>query len=159
MKRNYNFIYSKLVKNDSDLIGHIAYSLYKKSKVEYIEKQKESGNSPTDSDLVPFNDFSSTDSSLEGYRLKAEVILQGFIENVLEEELESYKKQVISNQTDILKEVIKPLVTPLWKNILIGVISSFVFAVISVTFYFVITYGNYSIKIKIEPPTKEERFK
>ena len=40
MQRNYNFIYSKLVEKDSDLIGHIAYSLYKKSKIEYIETQK-----------------------------------------------------------------------------------------------------------------------
>ena len=40
MERNYNFIYSKLVKKNEDLIGHIAYSLYKKSKIEYIEKIK-----------------------------------------------------------------------------------------------------------------------
>ena len=31
------------------------------------------------------SDFSSTESSLESYRLKAELIIQGFIENALEE--------------------------------------------------------------------------
>ena len=40
------------------------------------------------------------------------------------------------------------------KNILIGVAGSFVFALISVAFYFIITYGNYSIKIKVEQPTE-----
>ena len=44
--------------------------------------------------------------------------------------------------------------TPTWKNILIGVAGSFVFALISVAFYFIITYGNYSIKIKVEQPTE-----
>lgn len=154
MQRNYNFIYSKLVEKDSDLIGHIAYSLYKKSKIEYIETQKQAGKTPTDVELIPFNDFSSTESSLESYRLKAELIIQGFIENALEEELESFKEQVVNNQIEILGEVVQPLVTPTWKNILIGVAGSFVFALISVAFYFIITYGNYSIKIKVEHPTE-----
>lgn len=152
MQRNYNFIYSKLVEKDSDLIGHIAYSLYKKSKIEYIETQKQSGKTPTDTELIPFNDFSSTESSLESYRLKVELIIQGFIENALEEELESFKEQVVNNQIEIIGDVVKPLVTPIWKNILIGVVASFVFALISVTFYFIVTYGNYSIKIKVEQP-------
>lgn len=154
MLRNYNFIYSKLVEKDSDLIGHVAYSLYKKSKIEYIEKQVSLGKTPTDSELIPFNDISSSESSIERYKLKATFIIQGFIENMLDEELESYKEQVVNNQVDILHKVIKPLVTPTWKNVLIGVVGSFVFAFITVSFYFIITYGNYSIKIKIEQPTE-----
>ena len=154
MERNYNFIYSKLVKKNEDLIGHIAYSLYKKSKIEYIEKQKKRGNTPTDLELIPFNDFTSTDSFVESYRLRAELVLQGFIENVLDEELENYKEQVISNQKEIFMGIVKPLVTPAWKNIVVGVVSSFVFGLISICFYFIITYGNYSIKIKIEQPTE-----
>ena len=94
------------------------------------------------------------ESSLESYRLKAELIIQGFIENAIEEELESFKEQVVNNQIEILGDVVKPLVTPTWKNILIGVAGSFVFALISVAFYFIITYGNYSIKIKVEQPTE-----
>lgn len=154
MQRNYNFIYSKLVEKDSDLIGHIAYSLYKKSKIEYIETQKVAGKTPTDTELVPFNEFSSTESSLESYKLKATLIVQGFIESALAEELESYKEQAVNNQINILSEVIKPLVTPTWKNVLIGVVSSFVFALITIVFYFIITYGNYSIKVKVEQPTE-----
>lgn len=154
MLRNYNFIYSKLVEKDSDLIGHVAYSLYKKSKIEYIEKQESLGKTPTDSELIPFNEISSSESSIERYKLKATFIIQGFIENMLDEELESYKEQVVNNQVDILHKVIKPLVTPTWKNVLIGVVGSFVFALITVTFYFIITYGNYSIKIKVEQPTE-----
>ncbi|GAW90818.1 hypothetical protein FPS14_contig00136-0001 [Flavobacterium psychrophilum] len=61
---------------------------------------------------------------------------------------------MVSNQIEILGDVVKPLVTPTWKNILIGVAGSFVFALISIAFYFIITYGNYSIKIKVEHPTE-----
>jgi len=61
MRRNYDSIYSKLVEKDADLTGHVAYSLYKRDKIEYIEKQKELGKTPTDADLVPFNEFSSTE--------------------------------------------------------------------------------------------------
>jgi hypothetical protein len=99
-----------------------------------------------------FNDFFSTESSLESHRLKAELIIQGYIESALEEELKSFKEQVVNDQIEILGDVVKPLVTPTWKNVLIGVAGSFVFALISVTFYFIITYGNYSIKVKIEQP-------
>ncbi|MHA8097904.1 hypothetical protein VR479_01250 [Aquirufa aurantiipilula] len=108
MLRNYNFIYSKLVEKDSDLIGHVTYSLYKKSKIEYIEKQVSLGKTPTDSELIPFNDISSSESSIERYKLKATFIIQGFIEYMLDEELESYKEQVVNNQVDILHKVIKP---------------------------------------------------
>lgn len=39
MKRNYNTIYSKRVANETDIVGHVAYSLYKESKIEYIKNR------------------------------------------------------------------------------------------------------------------------
>lgn len=33
----YNFIYRELVKDEADVIGVIAYSVYKRQKIEYIE--------------------------------------------------------------------------------------------------------------------------
>lgn len=40
MSRQYNFIYSKLVESETDIIGHIAYSLYKTDKIDFINKFK-----------------------------------------------------------------------------------------------------------------------
>ena len=37
-EKQYNYIYSKLVSDETDILGHIAYSLYKAEKVEYLEK-------------------------------------------------------------------------------------------------------------------------
>ena len=55
MARQYNFIYSKLVRDEDDFVGHIAYALYKAEKVAYIEKFKSEhgGQEPTEEDLKP----------------------------------------------------------------------------------------------------------
>lgn len=34
---DYNFIYTRLVENENDVIGVVAYSVYKRQKIEYIE--------------------------------------------------------------------------------------------------------------------------
>ena len=47
MSRKYNFIYSKLVDDKDDIVGHIAYSLYKNEKIEFIEAfKKENSREP-----------------------------------------------------------------------------------------------------------------
>ena len=33
----HNYIYSEIVENENDMIGHIAYSLYKSNKIKYIQ--------------------------------------------------------------------------------------------------------------------------
>ncbi|WP_054512540.1 hypothetical protein [Chryseobacterium sp. ERMR1:04] len=155
MQRNYNYIYSKLIEKDSDLIGHIAYSLYKKSKIEYIEQQQTGGNQLTDSDLVPFNAFSSSDSSIDSYKLKAELIVQGFIENVLEEELENYKEQAVNQQAEILKGIIKPLTSGFWGNVLAGLVSAFIFAAILAIIGFIIQFNGSTFSINVNKAEKE----
>lgn len=155
-QRNYNFIYSKLVNEDSDLIGHIAYSLYKKSKVEYIKDNKTDGTPLTDNELIPFNKFSSTDSSVESYRIKAELLLQGFINNVLAEELDSYKNQAINQQADILKDVIKPLTPSFWKSVGIGLVSAFIFALLLAAIAFILQFQNSTINFTVAKDNTEQ---
>ena len=38
MPRKYNFIYSRIVEGKGDIIGYIAYALYKDAKIEYINR-------------------------------------------------------------------------------------------------------------------------
>lgn len=156
MQRNYNYIYSNLVKEDSDLIGHIAYSLYKKSKIEYIENNKTDGNSLSDIELIPFNKFSSTESSVESYRIKAELIVQGFIDYVLEEELESYKEQAVNQQADILKSIIKPLTSGFWGNFWAGLLSAFVFALLIAAIAFILQFSGSTISVNVEKDPTEQ---
>ena len=149
MQRNYNFIYSKIVEDDSDLIGHIAYSLYKKSKIEYLENKKIAGEILSDTELIPFNDFSSSESCIASYKIKAELIVQGFIENVLDEELKSYEEQAVNQQTDILKNIIKPLTSTFWSNVWSGLLSAFIFALILATIGFIIQFSGSTISLNV----------
>jgi hypothetical protein len=46
-KANYNHIYNALVADDNDIVGKLAYSQYKRQKIEYILafKEKSTANS------------------------------------------------------------------------------------------------------------------
>ncbi len=158
MLRNYNYIYSKLVDEESDIIGHIAYSIYKKSKIEYIESKKLEGTSLTDAELIPFNDFSTSESAIESYKIKAELLMQGFLENVLDEELKNYKNQAINQQAQILKGIIKPLTSGFWGNVWSGVLSAFIFAILLAAIAFIIQFSGSTFSINVEKPqTKTEK--
>lgn len=37
MAKHYNFIYEELVRYEGDLVGRVAYSLYKREKIAFIE--------------------------------------------------------------------------------------------------------------------------
>ena len=52
MARKYNYIFKKLVDDETDLIGLVAYGLYKNNKIEYLEKFKDkNGREPTEDEL------------------------------------------------------------------------------------------------------------
>lgn len=113
MQRNYNFIYKELVQNEYDIVGHISYALYKKDKIAHIEAYKNKHlKEPLDQELIPFNEFSSSPSSIESYRLKAEIILQGFLDNVLDETVNEIEENTKKGHSAILKEIITPLLPP-----------------------------------------------
>lgn len=86
MHRTYNFIYSKLVSADDDFVGQIAYSLYKKDKITFIEtfRKEHEEKDPVEEDFFHFQKFSCTESAIASYRLKAEMLLQEFLNNWLE---------------------------------------------------------------------------
>ena len=75
MPKEFNYIYKKLVSDQNDIIGHIAYSIYKEDKVDHIKKKKGEGIEVTDEVLKPFHEFSSSDSSIESYKMKAELVM------------------------------------------------------------------------------------
>ncbi|MBB1149865.1 hypothetical protein H4K35_06910 [Myroides sp. NP-2] len=153
--RNYNHIYKKLVNSDTDLIGHIAYSLYKRSKIDYIEKNKENGQNLSDEDLKHFNEISSSESYIDGYKLKSNLILQSFINTILEEEIKTIKNETVNQQTEILKDVVTTLVPKNMKTIFLGLISSFLFALVIAAIAFIMQFSNSTISVKIQENATE----
>ena len=148
MSRRYNFIYSKLVNSQDDVVGHIAYSLYKADKVAYIEEYKNNngGAEPTEEELERFHKSCTVSGQLERYNLQAKVILQTFTSETLDRAIVDIQNSLLEKQASHLREIIKPLVPTwsrsLWWNVLAGFIGSFVLALLAATFGFIKLYGQ-----------------
>jgi len=101
--RKFNFIYNKMVEEDKDLAGIIAYSVYKKHKIEIIEKIKEDKDDDKilESELQAFVTMSNTDTQIEAYRTEAKQVLKEYSDILLKEKLEDienyYKKKAVGN--------------------------------------------------------------
>ena len=72
----YNFIFNQIVENDDDFIGSLAYVLYKRNKIEYIEqyKKEHSGKEPELSELREWQKGECVKSKLENYKKQLETV-------------------------------------------------------------------------------------
>lgn len=96
MARKYNYIFKKLVDDETDLIGLVAYGLYKNNKIEYLEKFKDkNGREPTEDELELFNEHSCTDSSLHNYIKVAETNINDLMNETVYQEVEKQKKNFL----------------------------------------------------------------
>lgn len=149
MPRTYNYIYKQLVSDEKDVVGHVAYALYKSSKIEYIEKfkQEHCGNQPSEADLKPFHDMSCTPSSIDRYKTKAIEITRNFLDTTLAETVKQIEQDYAANQDRHLESIIEPL-KPMekkkqfWWGVLQSVLGAFFFAIIVAAFIFITSYNK-----------------
>lgn len=161
MARQFNYIYKRLVRNENDLQGHIAYSLYKKKKQQFLDKwKKEHPNQEIEeSELDTFHKSESTQESISEYRTKANILLERFMTRLLEEDRKEIEKACKQNQAEILTEIISPLVPKsqpqpsLLEQYLHGtaqsVLGAVAFAILVAIISFVAYFGNDSLPINI----------
>lgn len=132
-EKQYNYIYSKLVSGRDDVVGMLAYSIYKQHKIEFIEdfKKSKNGTAPTDSDIENFIMSSVTPSQLDKYRESAVTILSETVADAVQDELSNidydFKKS--------MEPVVKKHTYSAGKTILLNVIGSFVFSIILVIIF------------------------
>lgn len=132
MERSYNYIYEKLVKSDDDLIGLIAYGIYKKHKIEYIEDiKKKYDREPTQEECDSFFISSTTTSQLDKYTNDAESLLSDVVANTQTEEIKKYEKDMLYEYQNNIKKVLPPW----WQNVLWSVIASFIFSALGLLAY------------------------
>lgn len=148
-QRQYNYIYSKLVSDETDIFGHIAYALYKGCKVQFIENLKVEGKVPTEEDLQPFHQISCLDTTLERYRIQAAAILDAFLNEVLAKHKTDIERNYIEQQDKRLGEVVKPMKPKFWNGVLQSLIGAFFFACILAAFAFVYTYCKDDTSVKM----------
>ncbi len=138
MGKQFNFIYSQLVRANDDLVGLIAYGIYKKQKIEFIEKMKsDTGHDPTEAECQAFYSTSTTDSQLKYYRTQAETMISETISSIAQEELTNFEREMHKNYQSEIKSCIPSNWSSFGFSVLAGVISTLVFTVIAGIFYFI----------------------
>lgn len=147
MAREYNYIYSKLVNSHDDILGIISYSVYKRQKIQHIERFKsQHDRDPKEDELASFSEMSTSDSQLSFYRSEAAAMTEKFLADVLEEDLEEREKFFSKRVHD---EIAKVRPNHLL-DILKGALGSVLFVVISGILYFAVWSISASPKVLIE---------
>jgi hypothetical protein len=112
---NHNFFFSKIVSNkDEDFIGFVAYTIYKKNKIEYIEQfKKDNSRLPTDNELLKWQHEECTDGKIKDYRSLTESKVNKFINELQgekekelrtkKEEIEKQKKKNLEKTSELNK--------------------------------------------------------
>ena len=94
MARKYSYMYSRLVKSDQDVVGSIAYSLYKSAKISYIRKiEAETGSPISESKLQDYDRAQQTQEQIELYLDKANRLLAEFNQDMLEAVVSHIEKE------------------------------------------------------------------
>lgn len=77
----YNFIFNQIVENEDDFVGCMAYVLYKRNKIEYIEnyKKEHGGKEPELKELREWQKSECTERKLKNYRKLAEDLVNNFV--------------------------------------------------------------------------------
>lgn len=132
-KGGYNYIYKELVTDQSDILGRLAYSLYKQQKIEYILTfQQKHGSDPDDSDLTAFHDISNSPSQLASYRNQAAKLALSFLDTSLANEAKELE-ELYSAKADNEVRSSRP---GFWKGVSQSLIGSGLFTLLIGCFVF-----------------------
>ncbi|KJH60667.1 hypothetical protein [Acinetobacter calcoaceticus] len=114
--------FGKLVKDDNDFVGMVAYTIYKKEKNNWKDsfKQAHSREATYDEMCQFFNVNTTTPQKVDSYRKLAEDRVNTFIDQTLASDLEQYQKIIRDD------EIVKAVHTPMWKSIRDNVIAGIV---------------------------------
>lgn len=91
-----NDIYNKLVKEKEDVVGLLAYGIYKQHKIDFITsfKKQNGDREPSPSELKTYITTTSCDTQLSLFLEKAESIFMNISENISTEAQISFKNSV-----------------------------------------------------------------
>lgn len=147
MEVENRFIYARLVRSEEDVVGHIAYSLYKADKIAFIEKYKSEngGQDPTGEKLKEYQDYCGMESHLEWYRMQAVEVMKGFMDDTMKETLNQLEADFNRNHLEQLASVVEPMkpagfAKQFGNGVLQSILGAFFFAIIVAAFQFIKSY-------------------
>lgn len=152
MARRYNFIYKQLVKNESDILGNIAYSLYKADKIKFIEdfKAKNGGKEPTEADFQPFHNTCCMDANIKRYKMQSINILKGFLDDTLSATIKQVEKDLENDYKKELMGIVgKTTVKSFSWNVLQNIVGAFAFMLIMCAIVFLLKFSDHQYTFTI----------
>lgn len=122
MSRHQTF--TKLVTDDKDFVGMVAYTIYKNEKLDWIAqfKAQNSNVEPTESELRQFNLTTDSDLRIQQYRQMAETSVNNFVRETISDELTQY--QVAVRDDAIVKAAKKGFWQGIGENVIAGIIGA-----------------------------------
>lgn len=129
--------YTSLVQGSDDLVGLVAYSLYKQDKLEFIKKHHEdTGTAPSDGEVMAFCRTSTLNGPVSAYRTKATYLLSEMYDGLMEESVAEIEEQYKSEMVAELKKT-QPFWGGVWQNLMAGLMS---WAIVG--FVILVLYGH-----------------
>jgi hypothetical protein len=136
-------VYAKLVENKSDILGIIAYSLYKRQKIEYLSNIKDvEGRNATQEELKSFLSLTNSPIQLEFYKDQAAELGGIFVDEMLSEHIESMDRDFSSR--------VHAELSGLKNNFWSGVAQSLVGSVLFILFVGTIVFFSWSLNQGVE---------
>lgn len=139
--------YSALVSKGDDLVGHVAYALYKRDKLKFCDEYSLKHSKPTsDAELAAFILAANLTTRIQGYRTEAERLLETMGEYQLEE-------AIAQLQVDFDEKLLRRLSeAKSWgRSIAEALLGSFVVAI----FWAALVFALYANKVGFERMAKD----
>ena len=125
---SYSDVYKRLVKDNDDIAGIVAYGIYKNSKHEFIrKKQAELGTLNLPNDILEEFYATQTDYVLELYRIHAEKLTREFVNSLYENEISQEKQRLNQEHMEKYEELAKHVNSSWWYGVSQSLAASFLF--------------------------------
>lgn len=113
MGREYNIIYSKLVEREDDVVGTIAYSIYKTDKIAFIDdyKNNHEGQEPSEDDFKRFHETICTNGHINRYQMQAMNVLNSFLNDTLSETAAQIDDDCKNRHDQMLRSIVEEIAT------------------------------------------------
>lgn len=115
--------YTDLVKGDDDLIGHIAYSIYKAEKLAWTKsfESANNGQEPTQDEVDRYFHH-SVPGKMDRYRERALNLMNAYIDQEMETDLIKYRASL--KHDELMKKVDKGLLKTTFENAITGLVQA-----------------------------------
>ena len=140
--RYYSDIHTKLVADENDLVGLIAYGLYKQEKLSYIEKYKNEhgGRKPTNLEIEQYT--KTAELHIESYKEIASSRINQIFEMLYKEQADRLEHEYLDKTKETLDKL-QP--HGWWYGFFQGIASSFAFTLFLGMVILLLLYSQYGL--------------